>query len=163
MISFIAIECISTKSIRLIFSERVEVIREYSDKVVRTVSEVIKVPAVIRLLTKFKLRTHVKLSRKNILIRDSYRCKYCGKSGTSSSLTLDHILPKSRGGKFTWENIVTSCWTCNSEKGDRTPSEAGMKIQGGLPQKMEMFEYIYRIFEARYDVAEWQDFLVKKQ
>lgn len=65
-------------------------------------------------------------NRKNIFHRDNYTCQYCGKKGLP--LTLDHILPKSRGGKNTWENIVTACPKCNTLKANRTPLEAGMKM-----------------------------------
>ncbi len=70
----------------------------------------------------------VVLSRKNIYLRDNHTCQYCGKSG--STMTIDHIVPKSRGGKETWSNMVVCCARCNNRKGDRTLEEAGMKLTG---------------------------------
>ena len=64
------------------------------------------------------------VGRRNIFLRDGHKCGYCGKKGT----TIDHILPKSRGGKNTWENLVTACQSCNNRKRDRTPEEAGMTL-----------------------------------
>lgn len=65
-------------------------------------------------------------SKHNILVRDNYTCQYCGKK--TRNLTLDHIYPKSRGGEYSWKNIVAACPTCNQIKADRTPKEAGMKL-----------------------------------
>lgn len=159
---YIAVKVIPVRqAFKLIFSDKAEVIKSFKDKVVRTVDRVFDVPAVIRLLTKLKLKLHVKLSRRNILIRDGYSCRYCGKSGTSGSLTIDHVVPRSRGGKFTWQNIVASCLSCNSLKGDRTPEEAGMKIIGGPPVRLDMFSYIRCLLNTRLkDIPEWEAFII---
>ncbi len=69
------------------------------------------------------------LSRKNILMRDRYTCQYCLRPMPSSELTLDHVIPRSRHGETTWENLVACCHTCNNRKGSRTPDEAGMKLE----------------------------------
>jgi 5-methylcytosine-specific restriction endonuclease McrA len=68
----------------------------------------------------------IDLSRKNILKRDNHRCQYCGKK--TLDITIDHIMPKSRGGIDTWDNLVAACVRCNNRKGNRTPDEAGMKL-----------------------------------
>lgn len=70
----------------------------------------------------------VKFSRRNIFERDGYHCQYCGKRKPRQDLNLDHVLPRSRGGRSTWENVVLACYKCNSRKDNRTPSEAGMKL-----------------------------------
>ncbi|RMD78056.1 MAG: HNH endonuclease [Lentisphaerae bacterium] len=67
----------------------------------------------------------VRISRRNIFLRDKNRCQYCGRKFSSQDLTLDHIIPRSRGGRMTWENIVLCCIECNRRKGARTPAEAG--------------------------------------
>ena len=87
------------------------------------------VPRVIILVTydRFPRRT-VKFSRLNILLRDDHTCQYCGRRLARSRLNLDHVIPRSRGGHTTWENIVTSCHPCNHKKGGRTPKEAHMKL-----------------------------------
>jgi len=96
---------------------------------VRSVNFEIQVPRVIRLLTYDRLpRNTVKFNRRNIFLRDGHRCQYCGKRYSTPRLSLDHVLPKSRGGPDTWENIVCACLKCNVDKGGRTPSEAGMKL-----------------------------------
>lgn len=87
------------------------------------------VPSVIRLL-EYRRVPHQNraLSRKNILMRDRYTCQYCGRNGQSATLTLDHVVPRSRGGESAWENLVACCHECNNRKGSRTPEEAGMRL-----------------------------------
>jgi len=68
------------------------------------------------------------LTRRNLFQRDGHRCQYCGQSRPMSQLSLDHVMPRSQGGKTTWENVVCSCVGCNSKKGGRTPTQAGMKL-----------------------------------
>lgn len=70
----------------------------------------------------------IRFSRKNVMVRDQYVCQYCGHTGTTANLTLDHVLPRSRGGLSSYSNIVTACKLCNSKKGNKTPEEAGMKL-----------------------------------
>jgi 5-methylcytosine-specific restriction endonuclease McrA len=148
------------QAFKLIFSDKAEVVRAFKDKVVKTVNRAFNIPAVIRLLGKFKLKFNVRLTRKNILIRDKFRCKYCGREGTTNTLTLDHIIPRSRGGKFSWQNIVSSCLECNAKKGDRTPEEAGMRILGAEPDRLEMYEYIRCLLTTRMrDIPEWEAFV----
>lgn len=148
------------QAFKLIFSDKAEIVSEFKDKVVKSVTRAFSIPSVIRLLNKFKLKFNVRLTRKNILIRDRNRCRYCGKEDSSAALTLDHVLPRSRGGKFSWENIVTCCLDCNARKGDRTPEEAGMKIIGGMPDRLDMYEYIRCLLKTRLSQsAEWEPFL----
>ena len=148
------------QAFKLIFSDKAEVVQAFKDKVVKSVNRAFSVPAVIRLLNKLKLKFNVRLTRKNILIRDKFRCKYCGKEGTTSTLTLDHVLPRSKGGKFSWQNIVSACLDCNAKKGDRTPEEAGMKLIGGDPDRLDMFAYIKCLLKTRLnDVPEWESFV----
>lgn len=100
---------------------------EVSDKVIRAATVSIPVPYVIRLSTYVRIphRT-VKFNRRNVFLRDRHICQYCGSSSPPSDLTLDHVVPRSRGGETVWDNVVTACKACNHRKGDRTPREAGM-------------------------------------
>ncbi len=112
----------------LMFLGKAQLVANRDDKEVRTVSKSFPWPSVIRL----KSYIHVPykkiiLTRKNILRRDGHRCAYCGRGDLT--LTLDHIIPRSRGGAHNWENLVAACITCNNKKGDRTPLEAGMKLR----------------------------------
>lgn len=102
---------------------------EVSPHEVRASRLSLRVPSVIRLLEYHRIpyQTRV-LSRKNILIRDHYTCQYCAETLPAAALTLDHVMPRSRHGKSSWENLVACCYPCNNAKGDRTPEQAGMRL-----------------------------------
>ena len=102
---------------------------ETGDDVLHTIDRVIRVPRVIVLQIYDRLpRTRVRFSRHNIYLRDGNRCQYCGHRFASSELSLDHVIPLSRGGTSTWENVVCACLSCNVKKGNRTPQEAHMRL-----------------------------------
>jgi 5-methylcytosine-specific restriction endonuclease McrA len=87
------------------------------------------VPSVIRLIEYIHIPFERKsLSRKNILLRDHNTCQYCGHIFPPQELTLDHVLPRARGGDSNWDNLVACCRRCNNRKGNRTPDEAGMRL-----------------------------------
>jgi len=116
------------RAITLLTLGKIEVIEEY-DREVRSRYLAIKLPAVARLLSKFRRRKKaVKFSRHNILARDSWKCQYCGTRVSTSSMTVDHVVPRAQGGITRWENVVTCCQGCNAKKKDRTPAQAGMYL-----------------------------------
>ena len=128
------------------------------DQFVMTPRFAIVVPRVIRLMTYDKVpKREVKFSRRNILARDENRCQYCGKKFPASQLSLDHVTPKSRGGKSSWTNIVTACSPCNTRKGGRMPWEASMKLRKtpAVPRKNPALADKIEI--QRYHV--WRHFL----
>src|SRR5712671_6485511 len=89
----------------------------------------LRVPSVIRLLEYRRIPHQTRaLSRKNILLRDRNTCQYCAEVLASGDLTLDHVVPRSRGGASSWENLVACCHSCNRRKGNTLPLEAGMKL-----------------------------------
>jgi 5-methylcytosine-specific restriction endonuclease McrA len=96
---------------------------------ISTVNFYIAVPRIVRLLFYDRLpRTDVKLNRRNIFARDGNRCQYCGKKFPTTELSLDHVIPKSCGGKATWENLVCACTDCNAKKGGRLPQQAHLTL-----------------------------------
>jgi 5-methylcytosine-specific restriction endonuclease McrA len=96
---------------------------------IHTVRLTIAVPRVIRLVAFDRVpRREVKFNRRNIFARDGNRCQYCGKRFPTSDLSLDHVIPRSRGGRTGWNNIVCACMRCNVRKGGRTPREAGLRL-----------------------------------
>ena len=132
---------------------------EESAREVRSTSLVIRVPSVIRLLEYHRIpyQTRV-LSRKNILIRDRYNCQYCREPFAAAELTLDHVFPRSQGGKSTWENLVACCYACNNRKGDRTPEQAGMKLlRPPRPFNLHTSRHLMRLM-AHTD-ARWRKYL----
>lgn len=125
---------------------------------VHTVRFQIAVPRIIRLLGYDKLpRQEVKFNRRNIYARDSNRCQYCGRKMPTNELSLDHVVPRSQGGKATWENIVCCCVKCNIKKGGRTPDQAHMKLIS-RPIKPRRSPVInIRLADERY--GSWRQFL----
>lgn len=116
------------RAIVLLTLDKIDVIEEY-DAEVRATQLHIRVPAVVRLRKAFRRHAKlVKFSRVNIYARDGHRCQYCGKKCTIDKLTYDHVVPRSRGGRTSWENIVSCCCACNAHKANRTPAEAKMKL-----------------------------------
>ncbi|MFH0825349.1 MAG: HNH endonuclease [Pseudomonadota bacterium] len=113
----------------LLFSGKVEVVKE-SDTVVRTVSRTFRIPEVVRLIKFIRqiYRREVPFSRRNVLIRDGYECQYCGRVFSANELTVDHVVPRARGGENIWTNVVACCRACNVKKGDQTPRGAGMAL-----------------------------------
>ena len=96
---------------------------------VPSASRALPVPSVIRLLAYRHIPQQTRaLSRKNILLRDRNTCQFCSRTLPASELTLDHVVPRSRGGRSSWENLVACCYQCNNSKGDRTPEEAGISL-----------------------------------
>lgn len=106
-------------AIRLAYQEKVRVVHEYEHWQVRSPSVTMKVPSVVMTSKYVKWNRMVKFSRTNILLRDNYTCQYCNNSSLPAhELTMDHVLPRSHGGRTNWTNIVTACHPCNRRKGN---------------------------------------------
>lgn len=146
------------RAVQLLFLNKAEVIEEY-DHDIRSTYLVIKMPAVVRLLRKFRRqRKPVKFSRVNIYGRDNYTCQYCGDRKLVGGLTYDHVVPRAQGGKTLWENIVTACSECNTKKGGRTPTQAGMKLRKTPTQPRDVPAAVIAISRASVPDA-WRDYL----
>lgn len=130
---------------------------------VRTVKLNIVVPRIIRLTLYDRLpKKDVKFNRRNIFARDGNHCQYCGRKFPTSELSLDHVVPRSQGGKTTWDNIVCSCLKCNVKKGGRTPEEAHMALitKPVKPRRspaisIELSSNRYRSWKQFLDHAYW--------
>jgi 5-methylcytosine-specific restriction endonuclease McrA len=140
------------KAMCLVFADKVKVLK-YSDRIVRGVEKVFRAPAVLVLIKAVRsvYRGRVPFSKKNVLVRDRFACAYCGKAGIP--LTMDHVIPRSRGGKTDWENCVACCKGCNNKKGSKTPREARMHLNR-RPFQPTISEFIrIRLEQSRvYDV-----------
>lgn len=147
------------RAITLLSLGKVELVSEYDDKEIRSVSLVIKMPAVIRLLQAFRRhKKPVKFSRVNILARDRWKCAYCKCKLTMADATYDHVLPRSQGGKTEWTNICAACEACNRKKANRTPEQAGMKIHTKLERPSWVPVLEIRLSKESLPAA-WQDWL----
>ena len=117
------------RAVTLLWEGKVEVVEEYQDKVIRSVTLEIKVPSVIRFLRAMRGRKRaIKFSRENVYVRDRRSCQYCGRIVPRPEATYDHVVPRAQGGKTIWENVVICCVPCNQKKGGRTPVQARMKL-----------------------------------
>jgi 5-methylcytosine-specific restriction endonuclease McrA len=111
-------------SIKAVFLDRVNIVSEY-DHAVRSPSIEIRLPSVIALKDYVRLDRRPAFTRFNVFLRDSFQCQYCGGGFASEELTFDHLVPRSRGGRTLWTNVVTACQSCNLVKGNRLPAESG--------------------------------------
>ena len=139
----------------LVFKGKAEVIEELTQPL-RSASDTYPWPHVIRLVHYVRVPRAVqrKISRRALFARDSWRCVYCGT--TAGRLTLDHVVPRSRGGESVWENVVTSCAPCNLRKGNRLPHEVSMELRAA-PRRPTPVLFI-RLASPRIPVG-WQPYL----
>ena len=130
-----------------------------SDDQLPIVGGVLRIPRVLHLQRYDRApRFGVRLTRRNLMLRDAYECQYCGRRPGIRELNVDHVLPRSRGGHDSWDNLVISCRTCNLKKGKRTPDEAGMHLQRP-PRKPHWSIAAHIALTTRTPFSEWQPFL----
>jgi len=152
------------EAIGLLVNGKARVEREYEDWQVSSPSITIKVPSVLVLIKYVVFRQPVKFNRVNIYARDDRQCLYCGKKAGKgqklrvTDLTFDHVIPRSRGGKTNWMNIVTACGTCNLKKGNRMPREANMPLLR-KPYKPKKLNHIEFTLSGRSIPEAWRDYL----
>ena len=111
-------------SVKSVFLDRVSIVNYY-DKIVHSPSFSMKLPSVIALKSYIKPISNPNFTRFNVFLRDKFSCQYCG---SKKELTFDHLLPRSKGGKTDWDNVVTACSSCNVKKGGRLLNKSGMSL-----------------------------------
>lgn len=125
---------------------------------IATLRGALRIPRVLHLSRYEKTpRNLVRLSRRNVMLRDEHRCQYCGKTPGPRDLNIDHVFPRSRGGPASWENLVTACRACNLLKGNRTPDEAGLSLL--RPPRSPRWSFAARLRMATSVLPEWEPFL----
>ncbi|MEO9485002.1 MAG: HNH endonuclease [Ekhidna sp.] len=118
--------CTAQRAFTLMFLKKAELISEIKGKKLRSISQSFPFPSIIKIQYYIAIPYKgVVMSRHNIFKRDGGKCQYCG---TSKELTIDHIIPRSKGGKSTWTNLVTACQRCNSRKSDYSLDKVGMRL-----------------------------------
>jgi len=149
------------RAITLLIEQKVEIIEEYEDWKIRSVTLEFKVPSVIRFLKKvFGKKRAVKFSRENVYARDHGRCQYCSNKIPRAEATYDHVTPRAKGGQTRWENIVISCVPCNQKKGGRTPEQAGMRLLSAPVKPKKLPDTLRLTFTYRKDMPEsWRTWL----
>lgn len=147
------------EAVKAIFRDSVTVISEY-DRSVRSPSWEMKLPSVLALKEYIPMARKPAFTRFNVFLRDSWTCQYCTHKFKTHELTFDHVIPRSKGGRTTWENIVASCQSCNTKKGNKMPAEVGMHPMRE-PRQPSIFELQEhgRAFPPNFLHESWNDFL----
>ncbi len=151
--------CNPMRAIVLVLSGKAEVL-EHSDGSLRSPSVSFQLPSVIRLIYLIRRpRPKARLTRKEIFQRDGHTCQYCGTSG--KELTIDHVLPRHRGGKHVWENVVSACRRCNHRKGGKSLEMARMRLlsrpfQPRVSPYYVVHQYLNTCIEWRKFIPEWE-------
>jgi 5-methylcytosine-specific restriction endonuclease McrA len=146
-------------AIKAVFLNRVNIVSEY-DRTVRSPTREMRLPSVIALKEYIPASRRPAFTRFNVFLRDRFTCQYCGGAFPTHYLTFDHIVPRSRGGRTVWHNVVTACSICNLLKGNRLPREAGMYPRHApkQPSTRELQEN-GRAFPPNFLHESWRDFL----
>jgi 5-methylcytosine-specific restriction endonuclease McrA len=149
--------CNARRAVVLVLNGKAEVL-EQNHREIRTPTAVYHCPSVIRLVYLIRRpRPVVKLSRREVFLRDNHTCQYCGLQ--TKELTLDHVVPKHRGGKHTWENLVSACKPCNHRKGGKTLEESHMTLRRKpQPPRVGPYYAVYRRLDGEPDEA-WAKFI----
>jgi hypothetical protein len=143
-----------TRALKLVIKEKAEIVKE-GTAMFRSEKVTFKAPSIIRLLNYVKIKFFkVVLTKKNILIRDNFKCVYCD---SNKNLTLDHLIPKSKGGKNDWLNLVTCCDSCNKKKGDKSPEESKMTLLR-KPFKPSYYTFLKSYLEKSF--SDWDSYLI---
>ncbi len=149
--------CRTRRAVVLVFQGKAEVLEDSRGEI-HSVTRTFPVPSVIRLVYMIKRpRPQRKLTKQEVFNRDKYTCQYCGCQ--TKELTIDHVIPRRRGGEHAWENVVSACKGCNRYKGGRTPEEAGMTlVQEPAAPRNSGFYIPYRYVDG---YSEWTKYLAK--
>ncbi|MDH4128833.1 MAG: HNH endonuclease [Spirochaetota bacterium] len=159
--SFEPIKIISwQKAIILLFKNKVEIVEEYDKYFIHSEKLTFRMPAVVKLHYFLNIRKYqsLRFSKENVFFRDNYTCVYCNKKFLKNYLTLDHVIPFSKGGKKTWYNIVTACHECNNKKGDRHLEQTDLKLLK-KPIKPSGHNYLNFYIKFQNIPDKWRDYL----
>ena len=146
-------------TIKAVFMERVNIIAEYEYNI-RSSNLSMKLPSVISLKKYIAVSSRVPFTRFNLFLRDQFKCQYCGNKFKASELTFDHVLSKSKGGRSSWENVVSACYKCNNTKGNLSCYRAKMfPIRRPLKPTNNQLRELGKSFPPNYLHHTWTDFL----
>ncbi|HUI17685.1 MAG TPA: HNH endonuclease [Alphaproteobacteria bacterium] len=147
------------ETVKAVFLERVNIVSEY-EEFVHSPTMAMRLPSVISLKEYIRAARRPAFTRFNVFLRDYFTCQYCGTRKPTQELTFDHLVPRSRGGRTTWENVVTACGQCNLLKGNRLPRESGVypRLPPSPPTTYQL-QQNGRAFPPNYLHQSWRDFL----
>ncbi len=142
-------------AVKALFGGKVRTISNYDNEFIRSATLRIPFPSIVMLNTYHKQPSRAKFTRRNVYIRDNYKCQYCNNEFVVADLTLDHVIPKSKGGRLTWENSVTACGPCNLKKSDRLVQPVRIPVRPSWHQIQHSNKYHFLHIP---DIA-WQDYV----
>jgi 5-methylcytosine-specific restriction endonuclease McrA len=149
------------KAAKLLVKGKAEAVHSTASTVVATGEGNFSIPSIIRLLVTIPWRAHksrMKFSRRNVMIRDNHICQYCGAKLGKTGGTIDHVVPKARGGQSTYTNCVASCKSCNNQKADKRLDEIGFKLK--QKPKRPSFITLYKHHLKDYSPDEWSTYII---
>ena len=147
------------EAVKAVFLDRVNIVANY-EHAVRSPSFEMRLPSVISLKDYVASSRRPAFTRFNVFLRDRFTCQYCGDRFPTQDLTFDHVMPRSKGGKTTWDNVVAACARCNLVKGDRTPHAASMlPLVRPLQPTTYQLQENGRSFPPNFLHESWRDFL----
>lgn len=147
-VSYLPLSVVQWKeAIKYMYHDKCDVLEWYDDWLVRSPTWETKVPAVIMMRDFIHQKSDVRFSKGNVYLRDKYTCLYCNKIHIKSQLTLDHVIPVSKGGKTDWYNIVTACGPCNTKKADRSDMKPHYK-----PYRPGYWELVRKRKQIPFDI-----------
>lgn len=147
------------EAVKAVFLQRVSVISEY-ERAIRSPSTEFRLPSVIALKEYVPMNRRPAFTRFNVFLRDAFTCQYCGDRLPAEHLTFDHVVPRARGGRTSWTNVVTACEPCNLRKGHRLPHQVGMHpLWEPCQPSNSRLQRNGRQFPPNYLHESWRDFL----
>ena len=149
--------CRWQRAITLVYLDKAVMV-EADSRMLHSPSMTMRMPSVVRLVRYIRRPLpEIRLSRQSLMERDSYTCQYCGKRGRD--LTVDHVIPRERGGRHEWSNLVACCMDCNNRKGNRTPRETGLSLLQ-RPQQPRFIPYLsFSVMRQALGNEVWRDYL----
>ncbi|MBW1810562.1 MAG: HNH endonuclease [Deltaproteobacteria bacterium] len=148
-----------TRAIGLMWLGKVEVLEEY-DREVHSPSIAVRLPAVVRLISRIvRPRRRIRFSRQNIFLRDNGKCQYCRRKVTLAECTFDHVIPRVKGGRTCWTNVVLACTTCNRKKGAQTPQAAGLRLYKKPKIPSHIPYVVFKLHQLGHVPTQWRDHL----
>jgi 5-methylcytosine-specific restriction endonuclease McrA len=147
------------RAITLFFMGKVEIVDEYEDQEIHSMTFSMKMPSIVRFIRSIRSKKKaVKFSRENVYARDKGKCQYCGHLVARHEATYDHVVPRAAGGKTEWNNVVICCYTCNQKKSCRTPEQAGMRLKAMPIRPKNLPDVRITIVWRRGDPEAWRSF-----
>jgi 5-methylcytosine-specific restriction endonuclease McrA len=145
------------RAVELIFAGKAEAIHNRSKQLRSAGGFAMALPSIIRMLYYVRRKPkRVALTKRNVLLRDDFRCGYCNVAGSRETMTVDHVVPRAAGGKSSWENLVAACGDCNSRKRDRTPEQARMPLLR-RPREPKFIPFV--VVKRHTEDREWDKYL----